>query len=345
MISSKLRLAIVGCGAITRIEHLPAVMAHPEVELTALVDSDLQRADALRKRAASSCEVVGDWKNVVGRVDAIINALPNHLHATVTLGALNSGLAVLCEKPLAITATDALKCAEAAEERGLVLAIGMSRRFVASNPLLHLVLRDHLLGVLIEYDWQYGGALDWKSASGFYFNRAFAGGGVLIDLGVHLLDGLIDWFGPAIVIDYEDDNWGSGIEANCVLRLEHNGSHGRINGRVRLSRTFGLANRLLVRGSETDAEIPNHDPEQVVLRRKIGGHAVNDSLRLNDFPSTSAYYKQLDNFVQSIRGQQKPVADGRSGVAVLECIETCYAQARRIPEPWSEVPSPEKVHA
>jgi predicted dehydrogenase len=343
--SSKLRLAIVGCGAITRIEHLPAAMAHPEIELTALVDSDLQRAEALKKRAASSCEVLNDWKVIAPRIDAILNALPNHLHAPVTLEALNSGLAVLCEKPLAINAADAIKCAETAEQRKLVLAIGMSRRFVASNPLLDLVLKNNLLGSLLEYDWQYGGALDWKSASGFYFNREFAGGGVLIDLGVHLLDGLIDWFGPATVVDYEDDNWGSGIEANCLLRLEHNGPYGKITGRVRLSRTFALKNRLLVRGSEADAEIPNHDLEQVLLRRKIGGCAVHDSLRLDNFPNTSAYYKQLDNFVQSIHGQQKPVADGRSGVAVIQCIEKCYSQARRIPEPWSAVPLTEKVHA
>jgi predicted dehydrogenase len=343
--SASLRLAILGCGAITRIEHLPAALAHPDIQLTALVDADRNRALAMKAQSGSDCEVFTDLKDVQGRADAVLNALPNHLHAPLTLDALRAGMHVLCEKPLAITSADGIACAQSAEERKLVLAIGMSRRFVASNSLLHLVLQQELLGTLQGYDWQMGGALDWKSASGFYFNKAFAGGGVLIDLGVHLLDSLIDWFGPITGVDYEDDDWGSGIEANCFLRTRHSGRHGTVQGTVRLSRTFPLSNRLVVQGSKSAAEIANEDLDAVVIHREIGSERVSDTLRLENYPPTGVFYKQLDNFVESIRGRQQPLASAWSGVAVLQCIEQCYATRRRIPEPWSEVPALEKVRA
>jgi hypothetical protein len=53
----------------------------------------------------------------------------------------------------------------------------------------------------------------------------------------------------------------------------------------------------------------------------------------------------LDNFVESIRGRQEPRVRASSGVAVLQCIEQCYATRRRIPEPWSEAPTAQKVGA
>jgi predicted dehydrogenase len=340
-----LRLAILGCGAIARIEHLPAALAHPAVRLTALIDADRDRAAVLKRQGGSDCEIYTDLEDVVGSADAVVNALPNHLHAPLTLKALKAGMHVLCEKPLAITSADGLACAEAAEERKLVLAIGMSRRFVGSNSLLHLILQQQVLGKLEGYDWQSGGALDWKSASGFYFDRALAGGGVLIDLGVHLLDSLIDWFGPIVGIDYEDDDWGSGIEANCFLRTEHSGPHGTVHGTVRLSRTFPLNNRLLVSGSQGGAEITNLDLDSVILHRELGDQPVTDTLRLQNYSANGAFYRQLDNFVESVRGRQQPLASARSGVAVLQCVEKCYANRRRIPEPWSEVPATAKVGA
>src|SRR6202790_1037264 len=102
-----IRLAILGCGAITRSEHIPAVSAHPGVHLVALVDTDLPRANALIQNRGLSCKAVADYREVLGQVDAVINALPNHLHVSSNMDCLRAGVHVLCEKPLAITAGDA----------------------------------------------------------------------------------------------------------------------------------------------------------------------------------------------------------------------------------------------
>jgi predicted dehydrogenase len=347
---NKIRLGILGCGAITRIEHLPAVLAHPEVELVALVDSSVDRAQALADSRSLQCQISADFRSLISQLDAVINALPNSLHAPVTLDVLSAGVHVLCEKPLAIKASDALACAELAGQQELVLAVGMNRRFFASHRLMRLVLEEGALGPLKNYSCDYGGAFDWKSASGFYFSKVLAGGGAMIDFGVHLLDSLIDWFGPVTAFSYQDDNWGSGIEANAIMELQHSGRYGLMEGRLQVSRTFPLKNSLLVRGGEAEAEVNITDLDSLIVRRAVGGEQVSQTWRLPNYPRTSSFYKQLDNFVQSIRGMQKPEANGTQAAAVLQLIEDCYANARRIPESWSEIPSeippePRKVMA
>ena len=340
-----IRLAILGCGAITRSEHIPAVSAHPGVQLVALVDTDLPRANALIRNRGLNCRAVADYREVKGQVDAVINALPNHLHVSSNMDCLRAGVHVLCEKPLAITAAEARSCTEFAEEKKLVLAVGMNRRFSASHPLLKLVIEEGLLGSIQNYDFQYGGAFDWRSASGFYFDRAKAGGGALLDFGVHMLDSVIDWFGPVSAFDYQDDDWGSGIEANVFLDLKHAGRFGEIPGHLQISRTFGLKNRLLVRGAAASAEITVSDQEVVVIHRLIGGVPVSQTLtlQLEKFSGSSSYSRQLDNFVRSIANRGKPEVDGWQAVRVLELVESCYAHKRRIAEPWAEIGAESKT--
>jgi len=334
----EIRLAILGCGAITAIGHLPAAAAHPGVRVLWLIDSDLARARSLARQFHLDCQVASDYKPVLPQVDALINALPNHLHAPVNLEALNAGVHVLCEKPLSTASADARACCELAEKKDVLLAVGMNRRFSAGQRLLPIALREGSLGDLLGYDWSYGGVFDWQSASGFYFSRAQAGGGALIDFAVHLLDSLIDWFGPVAHFDYQDDDWGSGIEANAILELQHSGEHGPVKGRVRVSRTYPLSNRLLIQGSKATAEIKSDDPDSVIIQRQAGQDKLSETLRLPDFPPTTTFYKQLDNFVESLHGRQKLISDGWQAVRVIELIEQCYAHRRRIPEPWSEYP-------
>ena len=333
-----IRMAVLGCGTIVKSQHLPAIMVHPHIRLAALCDVDGDRAATVARNAQIQCKCSSDYRSVLGEVDAILNALPNHLHAPVTLEALQAGVHVLCEKPLAIHSADARACAQAAIEKKLVLAVGMNRRFQDNHRLLRAILDEHTLGDLQNYDWQVGGPYDWNAASTFYFSKEQAGGGALIDYGVHLLDSLMDWFGPVQNFQYEDDDWGGGIEANVRLNLQHVGPYGAVNGEVRISRTYTLANRLLVRGSKAVAELPLSVPEAVFLHRELHGQSVIDKLTFPAEPtlSSSSFYRQMDNFLRSIEGVERPVIDGFHAAAVLELIESCYAQRKRMPEPWSE---------
>jgi predicted dehydrogenase len=72
-----IRLAILGCGEITRLGHLPAAAKHQGVQVVGLVDSDVNRARNVAKQFHLDCQVVPDYKPLLQQVDALINALPN----------------------------------------------------------------------------------------------------------------------------------------------------------------------------------------------------------------------------------------------------------------------------
>lgn len=333
-----IRIAVLGCGTITRSEHLPAILRNADVRLVALVDATEERAAKLIRASNLQCRACSDYRTIWGEVDAVINALPNHLHAPVTLEAVAAGKHVLCEKPLAIHSADARSCASAAEAKNVVLAVGMNRRFQDNHRLLRAVLDERRLGTLKGYDWQMGGPFDWNSASAFYFSREQAGGGVLLDYGVHLLDSIVSWFGPVVDLTYEDDDWGSGIEANVRLSLQHSGPFGAVSGQIRLSRTYLLSNRLLVNGTEADAELPLETPDAVVLHHAMQGQEVTETLAFSrSGRPSSSFDRQLENFIRSIQGREKPRVDAEQAAYVLELVERCYANRQRLPEPWSEV--------
>jgi len=329
-----IRLGIIGCGEVTRLRHLPAAVSHSGVTVAALTDATLTRAECQKKCYGLNCYVAGDYKEVFGRVDAAINALPNYLHVPVTLELLNAGIHVLCEKPLATDSKGANACHRRAVEKKLVLAVGMPRRFYESTALLRLVLDEGLLGQVVGYDWEHGMPFAWESASAFYFSRLAAGGGVLLDEGVHLLDCLLRWFGPAYCFEYRDDNWG-GVEANAELFLRHDQGETPVSGRLRLSRTYSLQNRLMVYGSEARAELRRADNAAVILHRTIAGRDLSLTMRS---PETSAiadpFFLELDNFVESIHGRSTPVATAVQAAETLALIEECYSQSKPIAEPW-----------
>lgn len=136
-----IRLGILGRGAITEIQYLPAALEEPNVRIAALVDLNANRAKALRDSHRLDCEVATDYRTVLGDVDAVINALPNHRHACVNMEALQAGVAVLCEKPLATQVTAARACCQEVSRRALPLAVSMPLRFFPSTELVDLVLQ------------------------------------------------------------------------------------------------------------------------------------------------------------------------------------------------------------
>jgi predicted dehydrogenase len=252
---------------------------------------------------------------------------------------LTAGIPVLCEKPLAPTVEEATTCCEAAERSGVLLAVGMVRRFHSSTILMKRVLDDGFLGSVSRYEWDLGVPYNWDTASGFYFYRQQSGGGVLLDEGVHDLDLLTHWFGSVKAFKCQADDWGSGVESNVILTLEHADHKGDLTGQLRLSRTYTLKNRLLICGTQGKAEILRADPTSVLIQRDVAGQQVNMTLRL---PSASChedpFFAQLDNFLTAVQGRATAAVSGRQALATIDLIQRCYSEATRIREPWLEIP-------
>lgn len=195
-----LRVGVVGLGWAGQ-QHMEAYHALDGVELVAIAGmEDGPRAELQKKFDVPN--VYSDWKDLVaaGGLDAVSVAVPTFLHAPISIGALQAGLHVLCEKPIARTADEAEDMVEAARSAGRVLEIAFNHRRRGDVEALKAAIDDGTIGR------PYHARATWLRRSGipalgsWFTNREMAGGGPLIDLGVHVLDYALHLFGEPRVL-------------------------------------------------------------------------------------------------------------------------------------------------
>ena len=124
-----LRLGILGAGAISQVVHLPIFAEREDVDLVALGDQDIHKAETLSQRFSIPLVMEAGELLELDELDAVVICTPNHLHEEMAIRALEAGKHVLVERPLAATADGASRVIEAAVRAGQVLAVGMPHRF------------------------------------------------------------------------------------------------------------------------------------------------------------------------------------------------------------------------
>src|SRR5258708_1180185 len=141
-----LRVALIGCGAISQALHLPVLAGHEGVRLAALVDPAVDRAERLAKGYGVPLVVADAGQLGLGSVDAAIIATPPAHHAPCAIDLMRRGIHVLVEKPMALTASDAEQMVRVADETGCRLAVGYFRRLYPSIRLMKSLLDRGFLG-------------------------------------------------------------------------------------------------------------------------------------------------------------------------------------------------------
>lgn len=335
--SPPLRLAVVGCGAVASGHYLPALAALSGARVELLVDRDRRRADTLAGRWGVPA-TAADAAEVVGRADAAILALPNHLHAPVALELLARGVHVLVEKPMALTLAECDAMLAAAEKSGAVLGVGLQFRYFDSTRLVGEVLASGLLGPLRGFDLALGVISRWQFATDFVLRKETAGGGVLADYGVHVLDLLLAWLGPFRAVRCRHDARG-GVESDCELELTFESG---VAGHCEISRSRDLCNTCIFRGEKGTLEVGIWDPDPPVILRTAGGSfdLAGRARRPGKPPLTfnGAFLRSLEDFAGAILEGREPLVSGREGRRSLELIAACYAAAEPLELPWMHPP-------
>ena len=184
--AEKLKIGIIGNGGISR-AHIDAYMHNPNVELWALCDIN---EDALHRRAEQTgvTRLFTDVNEMVKlpELDAVSVCVWNSAHMECTMAALNAGKHVLCEKPMALNEEQARRMAGCAKKNNRHLQIGFVRRF---EPTVYIVKDLIDRGFFGEVYYVKSSFLRrWGCPGGWFGDKAFSGGGPLIDLGVHNID-------------------------------------------------------------------------------------------------------------------------------------------------------------
>jgi predicted dehydrogenase len=331
-----IRLAIVGCGAVAERYHAAAIRNFQGFAPVVMVDRQLHRAELL-KSYFPSCVAETDFTTLHERVDAAIVALPNDLNARVASRLLQTGISVLVEKPAALNVESARELETAAVKGRAKLAVGFIRREALGVRMARICIASGMLGDIRNFSVEDGYALSWEA--GFRFDRA-RGGGILFDIGSHVLDMLTFWFGDIRIRRFTDDSRG-GVETNAYIEVEtQSGSPGT----VELSWTRSLRNTARIVGTRGTLEVEWYK-SGARLALPSGLHTLSGEVtgdpRLQGgadaFPTM--FLAQLRRWCAWLRDDtcaEERVADASDLRRNIELITSCRAMREQMAEPWRD---------
>ncbi|GLW96507.1 Gfo/Idh/MocA family oxidoreductase [Microtetraspora sp. NBRC 16547] len=335
---SEIRVGLAGYGTAGAFFHAPLIAATPGLRLAAVVTRDPERAGRVR-HAYPGAEVVTSAEELPGRCDVIVIASPNRTHVPLARAALGAGLPVVVDKPLAGTAAEARGLVRLAGERGLMLTVFQNRRwdgdFLTIRRLLPELGPIHRLESRFER-WRPVPKGGWRELGG-----VDEIGGVLYDLGSHLVDQAIQLLGPVSTVYAETDVRRAGVlcDDDAFVALTHaNGtrSHlwmsavaGRLGPRFRV---LGSRSAYVKWGLDQQedrlraGERPGGEGWGVEARERWGELGVEGDNRTVP-TEPGAYQEFYAGVVACLRDGAPPPVDPRDAVESLTVLEAARHSA------------------
>lgn len=180
------KVGIIGVGLISQMAHIPAYI-EAKAEVVGIADVVEKRLKYVAEKF-SIPKTYTNYKDLLANpdIDAVSICTPNHLHAQMTIDALNAGKDVLCEKPMAMNAKEAQSMLEASQKTGKLLMMGFSNRFRGDAQKLKQFINAGKLGKI--YYAKIGYMRRRGTPQGWFTVKKESGGGPVIDIGVHVID-------------------------------------------------------------------------------------------------------------------------------------------------------------
>lgn len=261
-----LRTAVIGFGTAGRVFHAPFVDSSPDYELTAVVTRDeRRRAEALARHPGA--EVVDRADALLDRdLDLVVVGSPPASHAPLAHLFLDAGVAVVVDKPFTVTSAQGRELTEKSARLGVPLTVFQNRRWDGDFRTVRRLLADGELGTV----WRFESRFEWwkpdRGASWKTETPATEGGGILYDLGTHVIDQAVCLFGAAVPAHRElrTRRPGGAAPDDAFVVLHHESgvvSHLWMNG---MAAQAGPRFRLL--GSRAGFTKSGLDPQEAALR-------------------------------------------------------------------------------
>ena len=331
------RVGLIGYGLAGASFHAPLIVATPGLELTTIVTGNPERrADAARAHPDARIVETADrlWER--GReLDLIVIASPNRTHAPLALEAIAHGKHVVVDKPFTTTVADARAVVAEAQRHDIILSVFQNRRWDGDFLTLRKLLAENALGAPLRLEsrfdrWRPVPRDNWRERGG-----PEEAGGLLFDLGSHLIDQALVLFGPALDVYAELDRRRDGVQVDddSFVAIHH------VSGvRSHLFMTSLAAQpgpRFRMLGAHAAYVKWGMDPQEAKLRAtgrldhagfgddpadqwgKLGAGA--DVRTVPTEPGS--YVRFYEGMVEALRGTAPPPVDPRDAIAGLGVIE------------------------
>jgi predicted dehydrogenase len=331
-----LRVGIIGSGGIARSVHIPNYLKQEDVKVVACCDV----VEASAKSCAEQFNIprfYTDYKEMLEKEDLDIVSVctPNYLHKDPAIAALNAGVNVMCEKPIAMNATEGRAMVEAAKKNGKTLAMGLMTRQQSDMQALKRAIDGGELG---EIYFAKAHALRRRGIPGWgvFGEKDKQGGGPLIDIGVHIMDSALWLLGHPKPIAVSGKTYTKFGKRRDVLGLM-----GQWNVDTFTVEDFAVGLVRFDNGATMEIESSfaaniEHDVMDIKLLGDKGGASLNPlriyterNRTLYDItpvflPRVASHEENIKKFVQAIRDGGKPPVTGEEGLMVTEIIDAIY---------------------
>ena len=210
-----IKVGIIGYGKMGKIRH--SVMdAIKGVQVISVYDS--ANIEAYIDIAETSDQIINN-----SEIDAVFICTPNYLNKPLTIQSLQAGKHVFCEKPPAFTAKDVKEIRTIEKESGKVLMYGFNHRHHDSIKKMKKLIDEREFGKVLWMRGRYGKSVDEKYYDNWRAKRKYAGGGILIDQGIHMIDLFLHLGGDFDTVHASVSNlyWNLNVEDNVFATLEN----------------------------------------------------------------------------------------------------------------------------
>jgi predicted dehydrogenase len=328
--ADKLRLVLVGAGQIGVQAHLPAVLACPQVELAAVIDSDPERAAPRLARYGVSVPVFRDLDSAIAQAQAAVIATPGPTHFALSRQCLTAGLHVLIEKPVTETTGDALELLRLAQAHRVAAMVGYVTRFRANVRLLRSLLHERYFGRVHKFSYQFGTRGGWAPVSGYGTGRM---AGVLAITGSHFLDRMLWFWGYPSEVSYRDDG-EAGPASNCVATVHYPDG---LQGVIRLSKTVSLPGALVLVTDAGHVLLRDNDEADIELypaARPQLRHILQRDARADQSIVSDVFVAQLQDFIRACGTGGAVGCDLAQSVESIRLMEDMFSVREPLPTRW-----------
>jgi len=314
--NAPLNFGLIGCGRISK-DYLKAMESIPECRLKCV--SDVCQEATQQVAEQYKCKIYHEYQKILdgNHIDAVIICTPPNTHAEIAKFFIKNNIHVLCEKPFALNSGDAAAMMRLSERNRCLLMMASKFRYVDDVIKAKGIIDSGILGEIILFENVFCSKVDmndrWNS------NKEIAGGGVLVDNGSHSVDIARYLLGPIVKVQAEEGKRVQKLQVEDTSRLYFR-TQSDIMGITDLSWSIH---------KEQDSYIDLYGTEGVLsVGWKYSKYRQSEKLDWihfgNGYDKISAFKRQIENFIGSIKGREIPLINAVDGLESVRVIEAAY---------------------
>lgn len=313
----------------------------PEAELVALCDVDAERVARVAEET-NPLRTYTDYRELLAdaEIDAVSVALPNALHAPVSIQALEAGKHVMCEKPLAMNSAQAEEMVATARRLGRTLMVHFNVRFNPTSQAVKRAIDEGKVGDIYFARSVWHRRRGIPKLGGWFTTKELSGGGAMIDIGVHRLDLALWLMGYPKVVSvsgstysylgkqlgqrqgkvFDVDDLAAAFirfENGATFMMETSWASNTEKREDQWTQLFGVQGGALIRNLNEGYEF------EARVFRDVDGEVVGEVPETPDPLETAQQH-----FCRAILNGTEPMATGEQGLNVMRILDAIYESAR-----------------